>query len=35
LSLTDYGIFICEFISDVPSNWTELSSVLDDSMEEC
>ena len=34
LFLADHQIFICELISNVPTNGPELSSVLNDSMEE-
>ena len=34
LATTDGQVFICERILDVPADWTELTSVLDDGMEE-
>jgi hypothetical protein len=33
LSLANIKVFICEGIGDVPADWAELSSVLDDCME--
>ena len=34
LATTDGQVFICERILDVPADWTELPSILDDCMEE-
>ena len=33
LSLANIEVFHCERVGNVPADWTELSSVLDDGME--
>ena len=33
LSLANIEVFHCESVGNVPADWTELSSVLDDGME--